>query len=39
MPSEQSQTFLGHAKRETTQVSAESSTEMLQESYQRALSR
>jgi hypothetical protein len=30
---------LGHAKLEPTQVYAESSTEMLRESYQRALSR
>jgi DNA-binding transcriptional MerR regulator len=39
MPIEQIQKFLGHSKLETTQVYAESSTEMLRESYQRALSR
>jgi integrase/recombinase XerD len=39
MPIEQMQKFLGHAKLETTQVYAESSTEMLRESYQRALTR
>ena len=39
MPIEQIQKFLGHAKLETTQVYAESSTEMMRESYQRALSR
>jgi site-specific recombinase XerD len=33
------QEWLGHAKLETTQVYAESSTEMMRESYQRALSR
>jgi site-specific recombinase XerD len=38
MPIEQIQKFLGHAKLETTQVYAESSTAMLRESYQRALS-
>ena len=38
MPIEQIQKFLGHAKLETTQVYAESSTEMMRESYQRALS-
>jgi len=36
---EQRQKFLGHAKLETTQLYAESSTAMMQESYQRALSR
>jgi site-specific recombinase XerD len=36
---EQIQKFLGHSKLETTQVYAESSTEMMRESYQRALSR
>jgi hypothetical protein len=39
MPIEQVQKFLGHSKLETTQLYAESSTEMLRESYQRALSR
>src|SRR6266851_3549953 len=39
MPIEQIQKFLGHSKLETTQLSAESSTEMLRESSQRALSR
>jgi integrase/recombinase XerD len=37
MPIEQIQKFLGHAKLETTQIYAESSAEMLKESYQRAL--
>jgi integrase/recombinase XerD len=37
MPIEQIQKFLGHAKLETTQLYAESSAEMLKESYQRAL--
>jgi site-specific recombinase XerD len=36
---EQIQKFLGHSKLETTQLYAESSTEMMRESYQRALSR
>lgn len=39
MPIEQIQKFLGHAKLETTQVYAESSTAMMRESYQRALGR
>jgi len=39
MPIKQIQKFLGHSKLETTQVYAESSPEMLRESYQRALSR
>jgi len=39
MPIEQIQKFLGHSKLETTQLYAESSTEMIRESYQRALSR
>src|SRR5882762_9037115 len=39
MPIEQMQKFLGHSKLETTQVYAESSTAMMRESYQRALSR
>jgi integrase/recombinase XerD len=39
MPIEQIQKFLGHSKLETTQVYAESSTAMMRESYQRALSR
>jgi integrase/recombinase XerD len=37
MPLEQIQTFLGHAKLETTQIYAESSAEMIKASYQRAL--
>ncbi len=37
MPIEQIQKFLGHAKLETTQIDAESSAEMIKESYQRAL--
>ena len=36
-PLEQIQKFLGHAKLETTQMYAESSPEMLKESYRRAL--
>jgi len=39
MPIKQMQKFLGHSKLETTQLYAESSTEMLRESYQKALSR
>jgi integrase/recombinase XerD len=38
MPLEQIQKFLGHAKLETTQIYAESSPEMIKESFQRALS-
>jgi integrase/recombinase XerD len=37
MPLEQIQTFLGHSKLETTQIYAESSPEMIKDSYQRAL--
>lgn len=37
MPLEQIQKFLGHSKIETTQIYAESTTEMLKESYHRAL--
>ena len=37
MPIEQIQKFLGHAKLETTQVYAESTPEMLKDSYRRAL--
>lgn len=37
MPLEQIQKFLGHANLETTQIYAESSTESIKESYQRAL--
>jgi integrase/recombinase XerD len=37
MPLEQIQKFLGHAKLETTQIYAESTPEMIQASYQRAL--
>jgi integrase/recombinase XerD len=39
MPIEQIQKFLRHSKLETTQLYAESSTAMMQESYQRTLSR
>jgi integrase/recombinase XerD len=39
MPIEQMQKFLGHAKLETTQLYAESSTEMRREISQRALGR
>jgi site-specific recombinase XerD len=38
MPMAQMQKFLRHATLETTQVYAGASPEMLQESYQRALS-
>jgi integrase/recombinase XerD len=37
MPLEQIQKFLGHSKLETTQIYAESSPEMIKDSYQRAL--
>jgi integrase/recombinase XerD len=37
MPIEQIQKFLGHSKLETTQVYAESTTEMIKDSYRRAL--
>lgn len=37
MPIKQIQKFLGHAKLETTQVYAESTPEMIKESYRRAL--
>jgi len=37
MPIEQIQKFLGHSKLETTQIYAESTTEMLKDSYRRAL--
>jgi integrase/recombinase XerD len=37
MPIEQIQKFLGHSKLETTQIYAESSAEMIKESYQKAL--
>jgi integrase/recombinase XerD len=37
MPIEQIQKFLGHAKLETTQVYAESTPEMIKESYRKAL--
>jgi integrase/recombinase XerD len=37
MPIEQIQKFLGHSKLETTQIYAESSAEMIKESYQRAM--
>ena len=37
MPIEQIQKFLGHTKLETTQVYAESTTEMIKESYRKAL--
>ena len=39
MPIEQIQKFLGHSKLETTQLYAESSTEIMRESSQRALLR
>ena len=38
VPIDQIQKFLGHSKLETTQVYAESTTEMIKESYRRALS-
>ena len=38
MPIDQIQKFLGHSKLETTQVYAESTTEMIKESYRRVLS-
>lgn len=38
MPLEQIQKFLGHSKIETTQIYAESSAEMLKDSYRKALS-
>jgi integrase/recombinase XerD len=38
MPIDQIQKLLGHTKLETTQVYAESTTEMIKESYRRALS-
>jgi len=37
MPLEQIQKFLGHSKLEMTQIYAESSAEVIKESYQRAL--
>lgn len=37
MPIDQIQKFLGHSKLETTQIYAESTTEMIKESYNRAL--
>lgn len=37
MPIDQIQKLLGHSKLETTQVYAESTTEMIKESYRRAL--
>jgi site-specific recombinase XerD len=36
---EQIQQFLGHAKLETTQIYAESTTAMMKDSYQKALGR
>ena len=39
MPLEQIQQFLGHAKLETTQIYAASTTAMIQESYRKALGR
>jgi hypothetical protein len=39
MPIEQIQKFLEYSKLETTQLYAESSTEMMRESYQWALGR
>jgi integrase/recombinase XerD len=38
MPIDQIQKFLGHSKLETTQVYAESTTEMIKENFRRALS-
>jgi site-specific recombinase XerD len=38
MPIEQVQKFLGHARLETTQVDAPSTTAMVKASYQEALS-
>jgi site-specific recombinase XerD len=38
MPLEQIQKFLGHAKLDTTQIYAESTTDMIKASYQKALS-
>jgi integrase/recombinase XerD len=38
MPIDQIQKFLGHSKLETTQIYAESTTEMMKESYRRSLS-
>jgi len=38
MSLEQIQKFLGHSKLETTQIYAESSTEMIKDSYQQAFS-
>ncbi len=38
MPLEQIQKFLGHSKIETTQIYAESSTEMMKDGFQRAFS-
>jgi integrase/recombinase XerD len=37
MPIDQIQKFLGHSELETTQIYAESTTEMLKESYRRTL--
>lgn len=37
MPIDQIQKFLGHSKLETTQIYAESTTEMIKDSYRRAL--
>jgi integrase/recombinase XerD len=37
MPAEQVPKFLGHSKLETTQIYAESSPQMIKETYQRAL--
>lgn len=39
MPLEQIQKFLGHSKIETTQIYAESSTEMMKESFQNAFTK
>lgn len=38
MPLEQIQKFLGHSKIETTQIYAESSTEMMKEGFKKAFS-
>jgi len=37
MPIEKIKKFLGHSKLETTQVYAESATEMIKESYRKAM--
>jgi site-specific recombinase XerD len=39
MTREPIQTFLGHAKLETTSISAESTMEMIRENYRKAMAR